>query len=70
MLEKIRFSDTLSEIPENTGPKVHRSHWVAHGKVESIVKEGEHIFLLNCAQQKIPVRKRYRKAVHAAGWLK
>ena len=66
----MHFSDTLSESPEDTGLKAQCYHWVAHGKVESIFKEGEHIFLLNCAQQKIPVRKRYRKAVHAAGWLK
>lgn len=66
----IRFSDALSGILEDTGLKVHRSHWVTHGKVESIFKEGEHIFLHTCAQQKIPIRKSYRKAVRAAGWLK
>jgi len=66
----MHFSDTLSESPEDTGLKAQCYHWVAHGKVESIVKEGERIFLHICAKQNISVSKSYPKAVRAAGWLK
>jgi DNA-binding LytR/AlgR family response regulator len=66
----MRFTDSLGEIPEDTGLKVHRYHWAAHGKVENIVKEGGRIFLRAFAKQNIPVSKSYRKAVRVAGWLK
>lgn len=56
------FNAALEQLPPDCGLQVHRSHWVAFGRVARI--EGEkHVHLVLRDGTPIPVSKSYRRAV-------
>ena len=65
----IHFSDAYDEIPDCSGPKVHRDYWVATDKIDIIKRQLERIFLLFSVNLDIPVSKSYHKAVSDTGIL-
>ncbi len=60
-----RFSDAVRQIPSELGMQVHRSHWVAHAAVKSLVVKGQGIKLLLQDGKSVPVSRTFRAAVEA-----
>lgn len=52
---RIRFSDALKELTEFEGARIHRSHWVAFGRIKSVEQDGRRfVARLVCGTQ-LPV---------------
>lgn len=58
-----RFSDAIKQMPEDVGMQVHRSHWVAHKTVESVVIEGQSMKLTLITGVSVPVSRTFRASV-------
>lgn len=64
---RMRFSDALSELPEEHGTRIHRSHWVAYDFVEEIVPDGRrYMARLKCGAN-LPVSSNRIEALRKAG---
>ncbi|WP_417667590.1 LytTR family DNA-binding domain-containing protein [Roseibium sp.] len=56
-----RFNDLVSQLPETSGIRVHRSHWVALQAADYLYKEGNNVRLMLKDGGSVPVSRRNAK---------
>jgi LytTr DNA-binding domain-containing protein len=54
-----RFNDVVSELSDEHGMQVHRSHWVAFDAIERLLRENGRFWLSATDGAKIPVSRKY-----------
>lgn len=64
---RMRFADAIAEMDSVTGHCAHRSHWVARAAIASVEREGARIQLRLVNDDLIPVSRKYRPDLEAAG---
>lgn len=65
---RMRFLDAIAEMEPVHGYCVHRSHWVAHGAIEHVVREHSYkLFVVLGNGDRIPVSRKYRRNLEEAG---
>ncbi len=65
----LRFRDALREVEGLDGMQVHRSHWVARGAVNRVVRREGRIFLELSNGARVPVSRSFQPALRKNGWL-
>ena len=63
-----RFGDALRELPEASGFRVHRSHWVSRAALKKIIKVGNKTFIELPNEETIPVSSRYLEVLRVNGF--
>jgi len=63
-----RFSDALKDLPEATGFRVHRSHWVSRKALSALKREGKKTFAVLPNGQTLPVSSRYLEVLRFNGF--
>ncbi len=58
-----RFNDIVSEIADDLGMQVHRSHWVAFDAIESLAQADGRLWLNLRDGSKVPVSRKYAPLV-------
>ena len=58
-----RFNDIVSELPDDLGMQVHRSHWVAYPAIEKLLRENGRLWLSLIDGSKIPVSRKHASDV-------
>jgi ABC-type multidrug transport system fused ATPase/permease subunit len=67
---RMRFADAVAEMDPVAGFWTHRSHWVAKGAIQSVVREnGSKIWLEMVNGDRVPVSRKYRGELESAGVL-
>lgn len=61
----MRLSDAMAELGDFPGLQVHRSWWVAAGKIQSVARRGKGLDLIMSDGSKVPVSSRYRASVNS-----
>jgi LytTr DNA-binding domain-containing protein len=64
---RLRFLDAIDEMDNVEGYCTHRSHWVARGAVIQAERESGRIFLRMVNQDLVPVSRKYKPELEAAG---
>ncbi|SHE87595.1 transcriptional regulator, LytTR family [Ruegeria intermedia] len=64
---RLRLSDAVVEMDPVVGHCAHRSHWVAEAAVEGVEKAGGKLFLRLCNGDLVPVSRKYKPDLEAAG---
>jgi hypothetical protein len=65
----MRLSDAIAETGPVEGLQIHRSHWVALGAVQRIVRSGGKVLVELPGGERLPVSRGYLPAARAAGLL-
>lgn len=65
----MRFSDALDELDGLDGARVHRSHWVSAGAIQTVDRRDGKIILRLTDGTSIPVSRGYRHAAERAGLI-
>jgi len=65
----MRLRDAIAEAAPTPGLQVHRSHWVAVGRVAGVARRGDGALLRLETGDDIPVSRSYMSAVRSAGLL-
>jgi len=65
----MRFRDAADEVEGVEGFCIHRSHWVARRAIADVVMEKGRPFVIMNDGEKVPVSRKYRYNVEAAGLL-
>lgn len=65
----MRISDAVEMLTGAEGGQVHRSHWVNFDEVSGIVKKNRKIWLRMSDGAEVPVSRKYRAPLRAAGVL-
>ncbi|MBA83824.1 LytTR family DNA-binding domain-containing protein [Thalassobius sp. S69A] len=63
----MRLSDAEKELAGFAGLRVHRSHWVATGQVQQVLRRNGQLFLRMPDGAQVPVSRTYKPRVEAAG---
>ncbi|WP_353343006.1 LytTR family DNA-binding domain-containing protein [Litorivita sp. NS0012-18] len=66
---RMRFADAIKEMEPVEGYCIHRSHWVAAGAIDSVRREGGKVYLCLTNGDEVPVSRKYRPDLEAAGVL-
>ena len=66
---RMRFADAIKEMEPVEGYCIHRSHWVAAGAIGSVRREGGKVYLCLINGDEVPVSRKYRPDLEAAGVL-
>lgn len=66
---RLRFGDAIAEMDTVEGFCTHRSHWVARQAVSGVRREGGRTFLQLSNGDEVPVSRKYRPQLEAAGLL-
>jgi DNA-binding LytR/AlgR family response regulator len=61
----LRFADALKETGDTPGHRVHRSHWIADGHVESLERRTGRLFIRTRDGGEIPVSRPYEAETRA-----
>ena len=61
------FGAVAAALPERLGRRVHRSHWVATGAVQRLVKAGRNLWIVAADEAVVPVAPSMQQAVQ--DWL-
>jgi hypothetical protein len=64
---RMRFADAIAEMEPVLGYCAHRSHWVTHAAISEVEREPGRIFLRLVNGDRIPVSRKYRADLEAAG---
>ncbi|WP_162933126.1 LytTR family DNA-binding domain-containing protein [Roseovarius sp. EL26] len=65
---RMRLIDAIEKMEPIKGYCSHRSHWIAEDAIESVEREnGQKIFLVLSNGDRIPVSRKYRPELEAAG---
>lgn len=65
---RMRFTDAISEMEPVVGYCTHRSHWVCRDAISEVTREpGGKIYLHLHNGDKVPVSRKYRPGLEAAG---
>lgn len=64
---RLRLSDAMDEMDPVIGHCAHRSHWVTEAAVEGVEKAGGKLFLRLCNGDLVPVSRKYKPNLEAAG---
>lgn len=67
---RLRLADAIEEMEPVSGICTHRSHWVALAAITGMEREnGEKLFVRLRNGDRVPVSRRYRPLLEAAGWV-
>ncbi|WP_306121186.1 LytTR family DNA-binding domain-containing protein [Roseovarius sp. MMSF_3359] len=67
---RMRLVDAIAEMEPVEGYCVHRSHWVAHGAIERVVRQNSSkLFVVLSNEDRIPVSRKYRVNLEEAGMV-
>ncbi|MEM9635245.1 MAG: LytTR family DNA-binding domain-containing protein [Pseudomonadota bacterium] len=58
-----RFNDIVSELSEDLGMQVHRSHWVAFSAIDRSEREGGRLWLKLTEGSRVPVSRKHAEKV-------
>ena len=64
---RIRLADAVAEIEPIPGYYVHRSHWVSRAAIADVEREQGRVYLKLLNGDRIPVSRKYRPDLEAAG---
>ena len=64
---RLRFSDAIDEMDDVEGYCTHRSHWVSHSAILQPERNSGRIFLRISNQDLVPVSRKYKPELQAAG---
>lgn len=64
---RIRFSDALKELTEFEGARIHRSHWVAFSRIESVEQDGRRYVARLVGGAQLPVSQKGLETLQKAG---
>ena len=64
---RIRFADAISEMEPVQGHCAHRSHWVTRAAIKEVQRENGRIYLKLANGDRVPVSRKYRPDLEAAG---
>jgi len=65
----MRFRDALAELSDLPGYQIHRSHWVAHGAVRRVRRDGRRYVVDLVTEETLPVSSAYLDRLRADGFL-
>jgi len=66
----MRFSDALEELADQSGWRIHRSHWVAERGMAGLKRESGKTIIVTTDGTELPVSRTYLPALREAGILK
>ncbi len=66
---RMRFADAIAEMDNVIGYCTHRSHWVVATAIEGVEREGAKLFLCISGGARVPVSRKYRPRLEAAGQI-
>ncbi|UWQ95108.1 LytTR family transcriptional regulator [Rhodobacteraceae bacterium M385] len=64
---RIRFSDALKELTEFEGARIHRSHWVAFNRIESVEQDGRRYVARLVGGSQLPVSQKGLETLQKVG---
>ena len=68
-MKRARMQDFVSQLPAESGMRVHRSWWVAKEMIQSVRREGRDYRLILTDQTSVPVARSRVPSLRSAGWL-
>ena len=62
-----RFGQAVQELDmQAAGQQIHRSHWVAHARVENVTRKGQGAICTTITGLELPVSRQHRRTLEAA----